>query len=448
MSDNVQADKPQFPNGPKFRTDIDSGIHTPVQKIQLGIEDEFDGFVAATNPMPVTTQFNRGIQDAFGRVRVSDPVTLFDSQSEYDAGTLLWENDLTGSGTATHVANESAVDLATTTASGDKVIRQTRQYHRYQPGKSQFILCTFRLSDAQTGLEQRVGYFDGSNGIYLELDDNTLNVVLRSNVSGAPVNTKIAQADWNVDVMNDLDITKAQIFFVGIEWLGVGQVSCGFVIDGAFRYCHQFNNANNVTTTYMTTANLPVRYEIENTAGIGSAATLKAICCTVISEGGFESERGYPFSASNGITPISVTTRRAVLSIRPKATFNSITNRGTINLSGVNAYAQTNTAFIEVVYDATLGGSPSFTSADANSIVEYDVAGTTITGGQVLSSFFVPAAGTGVNTRPSSAEIGLLSRLPLTLDISGANPKTISLVATSFSGTSEVSTSFSWTEVR
>jgi hypothetical protein len=54
MPDNVTAEKVVTPGGPKFRTDVDVDIHTPVQKIQLGNEDSFDGFVSVTNPMPVT----------------------------------------------------------------------------------------------------------------------------------------------------------------------------------------------------------------------------------------------------------------------------------------------------------------------------------------------------------------------------------------------------------
>lgn len=447
MTDNVQADKTQFPGGPKFRTDVEDGIHTPVQKIQLGNEDSFDGFVSSTNPMPVTTQFNRGIQDAFGRVRVSDPVTLFDSQNQYDVGDLLWDDVTAGSATVSHVANSAAVDLNVTTASGDKVTRQTRQYHRYQPGKSQFIMCTFVMDTAETNLDQRVGYFDDDNGIFLEQTGTTLQVVQRSKVSGSPVDTEVTQANWNIDTMSDLDMTKAQIFFIAIEWLGVGQVSCGFVVDGAFRYCHQFNNANNVTSTYMTTANLPVRYEIENTGTVSGALALRAICCSVISEGGFEGGRGYPFHASNGTTTVGVTTRVPLLSLRPKATFNSIVNRGEINITNVSALASDNAAYIEVVYDGTLTGA-SFASVADDSITEKDTTANAISNGIVVGGFYVPAASTASSTSPGVDTQQVLSRLPLTLDKAGANPKVISLVATSFSGTSNVSTSFNWQEYR
>ena len=389
-----------------------------------------------------------GYLDAFGRQRTSDPVTLFDSQQQYDANPLLWEDDLTANGTATHNAEYASVDLAVTTASGDKVIRQTRQYLRYQPGKSQLVLTTFVMSAAQTNLRQRVGYFDGENGIFLELNNSALRIVRRTNVSGTPVDNVIEQAAWNINTLPELDITKSAIFVIDLQWLGVGEVRCGFEIDGNLYYVHHIHNANNLASVYMTTANLPVRYEIEATGTLSGAATMQAICCSVISEGGFESNRGVPFSVGNGITGIAVTTRRAILSIRPKATFNSIVNRGEILLNLASVYAVTDTAYVELVYGATLGGTPSWSSVGASSIVEYDIAGTTVTGGITVDSFYVPASGTGVNARPSAADRGVLSRLPLTLDIAGANPINLSIVCTAFTGTSTCSGSLTWGELR
>lgn len=385
--------------------------------------------------------------DAFGRQRVSNPTSIFDYQSQYDAGPLLWEDDTAGSGAAAHLPNEAAVELSVTTASGDRVTRQSRQYHRYQPGKSQLILMTFALGATQANTVKRVGYFDDDNGIFLEQDSAGIRFVRRTKTSGTAVDNDIEQASWNLDTFSDLDLTKTQILVIDFEWLGVGSVRVGFVVDGEYRYVHQMRHANSLTAVYMATGNLPVRYEIENTGTAASSATLKAICASVISEGGFESDRGVPFCASNGITTIAVTTRRPILSVRPKATLNSIVNRAQIIIGGVNAYASTNTAYIEIVYGGTLTGA-SFASVDSNSVAEYDIAATAISNGQVINAFYVPASGSGVNQRPSTDSLGILSRLPLTLDKSGANPIPISIVATSFTGTSNVSGSAFWQELR
>lgn len=388
----------------------------------------------------------------FSGLRVVQPTTLFDSQMQYDTNPLLWETTLAGSGSATHLPNESSVRLRTTTASGDSVIRQTKAYFRYQPGKGQMILTTFRTAVPAANVRQRIGYFDAQNGIFLELDGTTINIVRRTYTSGSAVDNKVAQASWNLDKLDGtgpsaitLDWTKTQILIIDFQWLGVGRVRVGFDIDGKIYYAHEFRNANNLTLVYMTTPNLPVRYEITN-SGTASSSTndLIQICTSVISEGGVELGRGYPFSANNGITAIGVTTRRAVLSIRPAATFNSIVNRSLILPQGFEFYVTTNAMLWEVVYNGTLGGSPSWAAANASSAVEFDVAGTTVTGGITIASGYVPAAAA---TRTAVSQ-KIESRLPLVLDAAGANPINLSLVATSFTGTSNVAAEIDWVEYR
>jgi len=233
--------------------------------------------------------------DAFGRLRVSQPFTLFDSQNRY-AADPSFDTSLTGSGTSTFLANESAVSLAVTTASGDKVIRQTKRYFPYQPGKSLALLTTFVMAAGKANLRQRVGYFDPNNGLFLQRNGTELSFIIRTYTGGSADDTrKVVQSAWNGDPLDGsgasgitLDTTKAQILFADFEWLGVGSVRVGFVIDGQYITAHTFDNANEVTSVYMQTATLPLRIEIENTAATASSSSMKQICSTVISEGGYE----------------------------------------------------------------------------------------------------------------------------------------------------------------
>jgi hypothetical protein len=233
--------------------------------------------------------------DAFGRLRVSQPFTLFDSQNRY-AADPSFDTSLTGSGTSTFLTNESAVSLAVTTASGDKVVRQTKRCFPYQPGKSLSFLMTFVMASAKTNLRQRVGYFDSNNGLFLQRNGTELSFIIRTYTGGSVDDTrKVVQSAWNGDKLDGsgasgitLDTTKAQILFADFEWLGVGSVRVGFVIDGQYITAHTFDNANEVTSVYMQTATLPLRIEIENTAATASSSSMKQICSTVISEGGYE----------------------------------------------------------------------------------------------------------------------------------------------------------------
>src|SRR6056300_509846 len=232
--------------------------------------------------------------DAFGRLRVSNPLTIFDSKNVMSKNNLF-DEDLTGSGTVTYTANKSTVNLNVTTASGDKVIRQSKRVMSYQPGKSLLILNTFVMNTPEADLKQKVGTFDANNGIFFYADGTTLKIVRRTYVTGSPADTEISQSSWNGDKLDgtgesgyNLSIDKASILFMDFEWLGMGAVRVGFVIDGKFITAHTFLNANNLSTVYMQTANLPIRYEIEVTSALTAGTyTLQQVCSSAISEGGY-----------------------------------------------------------------------------------------------------------------------------------------------------------------
>jgi hypothetical protein len=390
--------------------------------------------------------------DAFGRVRVSDPVTVFDAGHQYNVNPLVWETIVAGDGAVSHLPNESSASLTTGgTVADSKATIQTKVYHRYQPGKSQLVLCTGVFGAATANVRRRYGYFDADNGLFFEQTSAGMHVVVRSKASGSVVDSRINQTAWNLDKLDGtgasgitIDWTKAQIFLIDLEWLGVGRVRFGIVLGGAIVYVHEVTHVNALSGVYMTSANLPVRAEVENTDTTAAAATMKQICTSVISEGGQEDDRAFLFSAGNGITDIAVTTRRNVLIVRPKLLFNSLTNRGQVVPSEIALVSDEN-AYYEIVLNGTLGGSPSYTSANDASIAEYDVAGTTVTGGTVVATGFVTVAG---NQATGVGNNGLLGRLPLVLNAAGTVADTLSVVVTSFSGTANVSASVTWREFR
>lgn len=244
---------------------------------------------------PTVVSFDGAKTDAFGRLRVSNPHTLFESLQRFSLGTSFVSNTASG-GTVSFIAAQSSANLTVTNTIGSFTGRETQYVFTYQPGKSLLIFMTFVMNSISSeNLRQRVGYFGSDNGIYLELSDQ-LYFVKRTNVTGTVDSTTfmVPQSQWNVDPMNGngssgitLDITKTQIFWTDIEWLGVGSVRCGFVINGALYIAHKFNHANFSNTVYMTTACLPLRYEIQSLTSSGPATSnLTEICCTVISEGG------------------------------------------------------------------------------------------------------------------------------------------------------------------
>ena len=232
--------------------------------------------------------------DAFGRLRVSQPVTLFDSQQRFNPDPAF-ESNLVTSGAITYVPTQSSVNLSVVNTTGSFAARESSYVFKYQPGKSLLSSMSMTMAPASNGnLRQRVGYFGKENGFYVELSD-ALYMVQRSNSSGTITNTPVANTAWNGDKLNGtgpsgitLDMTKSQIFFTDVEWLGVGDVRCGFILEGKYVIAHTFRHANISVGAYMTTACLPLRYEIESLGTGGPAVSnLTQICSTVISEGGY-----------------------------------------------------------------------------------------------------------------------------------------------------------------
>lgn len=395
--------------------------------------------------------------DAFGRLRVSNPQTLFESQAQYGDSSLYWETAVSGSGAVTNATASSSVLISPGGAtSGHYAYRQTRTCWRYHPGKSQTVVCTFVFDGgAVTNNRRRIGYFDANDGIFLQLSGTTLSLVRRTSTSGAPVDEVVPQTSWNVDRMDGygpsgitLDITKTQILIIDLQWLGAGQVRCGFDIGGELIEAHRFKHANILTLPYMKTANLPIRAESENIGAAGGTGVLRHICSTVYSEGGVDVEHGRQFSVNRGTTALGVTSRRPVISIRAKATGpNSVVNTGQILPRNVEAMCDTNASLYEVVYNGTLGGGTAWNVVNAtHSLAEYDVASTTITGGIVLASGMISDGGAGPFAAANVDSTGFFREFPLVRTGLGGVQDTLSLVLTSVTGTSNVHASMTWQE--
>lgn len=408
------------------------------------LADQYGNRVGPSNPTGMAV-------DAFGRSRISQPVTLFDSTNRFQLSPAF-SNALTGTGAVTHDANASTA-LLNVTASGDKVVRESNRVFAYQPGKSLQILTTFVMNAAATGLRQRVGYFNDQNGIFLEQTGTTIRFVLRSYVNGSVSETYATKGSWSLDNLDGngpshltLDLTKAQIFFTDIEWLGVGSVRVGFVINGQLIHCHTFHHANVLPSTYMTTACLPLRAEIENVTN-NTAATLKQICTTVVSEGGYEL-RGRP--RTWGMEPTTagqyqlgtIGTYYPVMSFRLHPNrIDSIVVPRALSLSPIN----NGTYKYKLLSGATIGGA-TWANTATNDYLQYNSnTSATFSGGVELASGYVTATtqASSVFSLDSGIFTYQFERNGLT-----ATPTTFTLAVTcGTAATANVVSSLDWHEV-
>jgi hypothetical protein len=422
--------------------------------------------VSSSNPLPVTgtvsistssaaasITFPPIATDAFGRLRTSSPLTLFDSSHRYRDNNL-WSSLVVGTGsTVGFVTAQGLVNISIGTTAGCSVIRETIKVFSYQPGKSLQVMNTFVMNSPKTNLRQRVGYYGADNGMYLELDGDTLYFVERSLSLGTE--SRISQHNWNIDTMLGaghlnpsgvtLDISKAQILWMDIEWLGLGTVRLGFVVDGKFIHCHSFHHANYITSTYITTASLPLRYEISNTGITTSASTLKQVCSSVISEGGYEL-RGLQQAIGTPITAprtLSVAgTFYPIISLRLKTTaLDAIIIMTALSIMGVGNGINYNW---QVRASAITSGG-SWVSAGDDSGVEYNLTGTSYAGGRILASGFLNSSNQGSPSIDILKEA--LFKFQLERNSFTSTPFELTLLATAATNGESIFASMDWEEI-
>lgn len=326
---------------------------------------------------------------AFGRVRVANARILGDYRFMYGSGTL-YELDYVTSNGATTFVNYTSVTATLTvdTTSGSQAIIQTKQYHPYIPGTGHMAMMTFVMTTSIAGLTQAVGMFDDQNGVFLRLRDGIAEVGIRNRGVDTEV---VAQSAWNQDrldgSMNEFnqsgftaDWTKGQILALDYQWLGVGRVRIGLIIDGQWVNIHHFDHANRTDAVpYMSQPSLPVRWEIKNTTAQTTSHTLTSICASVQAEGP-DIETGFIRASSTDGASVNITSSNSVygkgiFAVRLKNTVTSI-NKPLHALARLKAYSVASDADMQFKIAVLPGSSaisnnPSWTSVAGLSWAEY-----------------------------------------------------------------------------
>jgi len=326
--------------------------------------------------------------DAFGRQRFSQPYTLADYSHAYGQEEEMI-TETSGSGTTSNKPDQASIELSLGTGATDYVVHQSRQYHQYQPGKSQLVMMSFNFQSVRANTSKRLGYFDDRNGVFLQqAGDGTISIVKRSYSSGAAVDTTIDQADWNINKLDGseasagitLDLTKSHLLIIDFQWLGVGRIRVGFAIGGAIVYCHEFLHSNVDTTVYWSNPALPVRCELRNTGTAVGTTTSLQTCATVMSEGG-DQTTGATHSA---VTPVGsskswsngeIGRRQVILAVRLKNSIVSRPNRGLIKLNSYSLQSSSASVILEMW---RLTDSSRLSRSDSTAPTWVDVGGESI----------------------------------------------------------------------
>lgn len=365
---------------------------------------------------------------AFGPSKFAEDSQLAAYTHYYDEEPNEWYDNISGGGASlTHLPNESSVALDIGTVSGEIASRTTHRYHVYQPGFGQLVLMTVTVGDTgKANVRRRWGYFDSNNGCFFELTGTTLNIGIRSNVTGTPSDVLVPQVDWNGDRVDGglgpgnlsrvlLDVSKNNVYWIDFQWLGAGRVRFGIFSPAGDRVLlHTFEHANSITTPWCTTPVLPIRWSMDNTGTSGSPSRLKLTCASVQMEGRLVPELSRRSVKWDSAKPTKTTTAEVpIISFRSKLTINSIRNSKTTILESFTAYVKTQACRVRVYLEPTdpLGGAPSWSSVRVDAAAEQDTAATSFTGGKELLSFVLGIGTHNVDLPDNFGLLGLAMRL-------------------------------------
>jgi len=329
----------------------------------------------------IDINFPESAVDFFGRLRVSDISTQL--QIKHTSPSLIRMADvalISGTGGTTDFPNYSAASTQLNVGTTTCLMRmKSRVVGLYQNGKSILVFLTGSFNGpGQANVQKRIGYMDANEGIFLQQENGVISLNTRSSTID---NRSITQNNWtnqeffDTNSPNYIDFNggKTFIYWIGFEYLGVGDIFTGFVVNQNILLAHTISNRNLLTTKpYMRTPNLYLNWEIERTVDGGTADSMSAICGTVNIEGG-QDNTAYTIGlrrVTNYATPTgSAGTTRVVFMVRLNP--NYLNSR--INIRDIQVYiSSTATFYVEVIKDPTLSGTITPTWVDhPNSPIQY-----------------------------------------------------------------------------
>lgn len=387
------------------------------------------------------------------RVKTSSYEIIDYANFQYTKHSDIWDEQTTGTASASWDQYFSMVKLSVGGTLGDKVIRQTKRLIRYTPGRINEVGMCVIFGPPTPGIRRRYGLFDDAAGMYFEDGgDGNYYVVIRNTTALGVVENRVARSNWSVDKMDGTGPSKIvadplaiQSMLIEYDWSGAGQVEFKFIINNNAFPVHQFNHANLVSTPWAFTPFLPVRVELENVTGeTAGTHTFFQGSHSVQSEGDV-SVIGRVNNVSSPITGYSLTSANTfypVISIRMKNTH----LRGIViptQFSG--ATLDNSNVFIRIYRNTTLTGG-TWTSYGDNSNVEYCTNSTALTDGEVLNTIFVSSGNQGTQFNFDARALLQLGRTTTTTlgDTSDIYTIAIASVNANKSGWGSIN----WVEVR
>ena len=372
---------------------------------------------------------------AFGELEAVNPTPVVQADFIYNVNADMVDSTVTGSGTITQAS--AMVVLQTTAATSSSAKVETKRFLKYRPGQGAHVRGTALFTTGVANSEQLFGTGDSQDGLFFGYNGTSFGIMTRNN----SVDTWVAQASWNKDKMDGtngsinptgqtLDPTKGNVYQISFQWLGFGYIEFALeeAATGRFVPIHAIAYANANTVPSLLNPSFPILWSVENTTN-NTNITVKGASCV----GEVEGKIVYlgPTNAIGNTKAGVTTTLTNILTIRNKGTFQSLTNRTPIvPLKYSIAVDGNKPAEFQLVKNATLGGTPAYTDISINtSVVDYDTAGTTVTGGKVIDFGTLGATGSANESGTATTDILVLPNDTITIAVRATATTTDATVA-------------------
>jgi hypothetical protein len=339
------------------------------QGVPLYAQATYSTNIRADGSTPVL--LSKSAKDVVNRLKVALHQNVYEADFEYGSQPLRWENVTTGTGTIQQIPQSGGVQMKINVL-GDVTVRQSRPYHRYQPGKTMFMATACNFGGALSGQFQRVGFFDDANGIFMEQstpiggNPSGMYCVVRNDINGLPTDYKIDFSQWSdpFGIKNTIDWTKITMLWMEYAWYGAGALRWGVFVNGEAYILHEYGTGGQISQPWSRTGNLPVRYEQRNISS-NAPSTFYHYGVSVIIEGGRDAQRGFTYSygTTSAVSVPGTAYRRPVLSIRNRTMGTRVVDTYTANagLSAITSVTTVNGIGSPVILTFGAGTWPALT---------------------------------------------------------------------------------------
>lgn len=327
---------------------------------------------------------------------------IFSGSFEYTVtNTELNTNAVAGTGTITQ--GDAMAIVSTGGDAGSTALLKSKRHVRQRSGLGGILRFTTLFDTPIAGTEQYQGITDelGSaaafkNGLTVGYDGLTFGFQQFTN----DAKTSVAQADFSIDTLNGRGYPGALFVPTKLNaWQirhqpGAGELQLWYESQqfGIYQLVHRIKYTNQNTVPSSFNPHYHFTMWVANKA-VAADLTIKSATYGYFMEGLQDKIDLHQPRQSSGIREkTTVTTEVAIFTIRNKATYAGKTNFIDVELENITvsieASSANNLGQVRLVKNATLGGVPSWTDINTtDSVVEIDLAGTTVTGGKEVLPF-------------------------------------------------------------